>query len=183
MLSAGKKFALVYGNAPAALKLIMAGMSARKGLNMKKILLIAALCLPMFSGFADAAEETKPTALSEAEQLLIDSIKGVRTVAGQTMDFAKEQVPDVIHQLIVWNMASSALWSFLGLLIVAFGILMIYVGIKNDDDGPVVLFLGVTPAIIGVCMFFSNLLDVIKIWLAPKVWLLEYAASLLKGTS
>lgn len=107
--------------------------------------------------------------------------------ASRGTEFLKEQLPDVLQQLILWKTWSYAITLF---VCVAFFVWLIWKGIpllkrlwEWDDDGlPCCLAaLVYTAAFIAACIgFFANGYDLIQIALAPKVWLLEYAANLVK---
>jgi hypothetical protein len=113
--------------------------------------------------------------LNEAEQLLVDSINSIKYVTGQTFNFAKEQIPDVIQQLLVWNMTRSALLCLLTLVLAW----AVYKDIK-DWRTEVIAILGGCFLSVSLCFSVFFLIDSLKIWIAPKVWILEYAANLIK---
>ena len=131
------------------------------------------------------------------------------------VSFMSAELPDVIHQLLVWNIASSCALAVIDLIIVACSIMVMknwkimsrselqaaydageawtrYGGaaggitsIKYDRlmSGEARLLRAVVCSIIvlaGSFTFINNALDVVKIIIAPKVWLIEYAASLAK---
>lgn len=114
--------------------------------------------------------EELETALS---QLIQKTLSGMDAAVG----FGQEQLPDVIQQLIVFNTWAAALW----LLLCATGTalmskLFYYCWKENEADGAI--FAAIPLIIFTLCMV-GNALDLLKITLAPKVWLLEYAANLI----
>lgn len=137
--------------------------------------------------------------LSPLEQVLVDTIQKASNVTGEVydaakgvttraIDFASEQIPDVIHQLLVWKLAESLAYVVLGLSIILIFFwtrsrVKAYVEADDGDKEIVLLYTvfcgGLSFSIGGMFMFY-NLLDVIKIWFAPKIFLIEYAADLLK---
>ena len=137
--------------------------------------------------------------LSPLEQVLVDTIQKASNVTGEVydaakgvttraIDFASEQIPDVIHQLLVWKLAESLAYVVLGLSIILLFFwtrsrVKAYVEADDGDKEIVLLYTvfcgGLSFSIGGIFMFY-NLLDVIKIWFAPKIFLIEYAADLLK---
>jgi hypothetical protein len=117
--------------------------------------------------------------LNEAEQLLVDSINSIKDVAGQTFDFAKEQIPDVIQQLLMWNMTRSVVISLLTLVLACILGWVVYKDVKEWHT-EVVAGVGAVLLFVSLCFSVGNLLEALKIWIAPKVWLLEYAANLIK---
>jgi hypothetical protein len=125
-----------------------------------------------------------------------------KTMAGVEagVSFLSAELPDVIHQLLLWKMAQSLLLSFGGLLLIAASLVLAYkqsrlvkkpegefgyrANLTFDGDGdihPGVVVLGVGTAA-GLLFGFAGLtnLDWLQIWLAPKIYLIEYAASLAK---
>lgn len=101
--------------------------------------------------------------------------------------FLTAELPDVISQLLVWNMSMSILETVLGIFI----LWTIYFATKKyannwdkiyqkDLDATIVL-MGIYDIVMGVagfCLLFN--LKWLQIWLAPKIYLLEYAANLAK---
>jgi len=74
----------------------------------------------------------------------------------------------------------------IGLLSIPFFKLGKYFGapgrIDNDDDFQCSLFYALTCICVptGIAMFFVNMHTVLYIWMAPKVYLIEYASHLVK---
>lgn len=159
---------------------------------MKKLLVLSALISGvLFSSAAFSEEQT----LTPLEQTLVDTIKGasavtgdvyagVKSVTGKAIDFAQQQIPDVIEQLLRWNFAKSLIAFLFGIIaigIVSFSIFCLQKKGKWEDfdintvSGMMVIFIG-TPSL---SLVFCNL-TWLQIWIAPKVYLLEYAAKLIK---
>ena len=103
-------------------------------------------------------------------------------------DFLSAEIPDVIHQLLMWHAARSALLCALGVVVL---IVWAVAEVKawkwvTDPDCPAYDpwfaygFLGTVivrlPLTVAVSLTIN--LTWLQIWLAPKVWLIEYAASL-----
>ena len=100
-------------------------------------------------------------------------------------DFVLEQAPDIIHQLLAWKFTVSLIWFCLFLVI------FVAVAIFNkkmwssseirEDDDLWVLCGAVSLTTIGVSFcFLANSITWLQIWIAPKVYLLEYASTLIK---
>ena len=121
------------------------------------------------------------------------------------------EIPDVIHQLLLWYAARSAIEFFVGVIILAFGVKIfnMKIGVSKDsakkdyEDGKgwtryyssakitsteydAIMMMpdywkakvfGVFVAMIG--MIWVNI-DWLQIWIAPKIWLIEYASQLAK---
>lgn len=121
---------------------------------------------------------------------LYDALANIITKAtsgvGAGISFLSEQIPDVIHQLLLWKLTASLA---IGLLLLILVVVYLYFTIKgfkkgwwrDVDLGPI-WFLIVTPISFGAAGgVIYYLLIALKIWLAPKVWPIEYAAHLVKG--
>lgn len=106
--------------------------------------------------------------------------------ATEVGEAAMAEIPLVVQELLTWRFAESLIQNVIGLLIALFW-LWVYKKIidhhvKSRDDlieHPEYMFLTLT--IFGWIPVFEMVnTDWIKIWLAPRVYLLEYAASLIK---
>lgn len=113
--------------------------------------------------------------------MINSSVSGV----GDALSWAKGQIPDVIHQLLMWKAIESGIYCAISVVVFIICLYLVKQLVKftlngNDEFWPATILSAVIGAlpIIGV---FNNL-DWLKIWIAPKIYLLEYAAQLLKGT-
>lgn len=116
--------------------------------------------------------------------------KGLST-AEKAGEFVQAELPDVINQLLIWHGVKSFIYFTICLLLVI--ILLLAVGkfylwlmkaeFKGEDDRiglgavGIIVFLLCGGPIVG-CMLSE--LTWLQIWLAPKVWLLEYASKLVE---
>lgn len=117
--------------------------------------------------------------------------------------FLSAELPDVIHQLLMWKMVESLVMCIAGITLTS---AMTYILIKysgvgtklndsdsrwrahqvtltHDEDGKIAPWIPVTIAmpVIPAIGFLSLVnIDWLKIWIAPKFYLIEYAASLVK---
>lgn len=96
--------------------------------------------------------------------------------------FSQAQIPDVVQQLLMWHAVSSAAIQVLcAVLIILSATLAIFTWNSSSDGELVALVSLLTFIIIAVSLVvFFNYFDWLKIWLAPKLYLIEYAASLVK---
>lgn len=104
--------------------------------------------------------------------------------AGST--FLQAQLPDVIQQLLVWKAVYSVL-SFVGAMSLAGAVLYLYyrlyrwwMSLSKRGDHPEIMFVLLT-AFLWTLVIGMFSLDWLQILIAPKVYLIEYAASLAKG--
>ena len=115
-------------------------------------------------------------------QLLDKALVGVDAAS----EFLVEETPEVIQQLLVWYGVYNALLC-LGGLALAYAIYKVtaiahdkYKQSHDPDMGFfwfIAVIVATLPAIIASLMVNLTWL---KIWIAPKIWLLEYASSLVK---
>jgi len=119
-------------------------------------------------------------------QMLQRVLDGVDTVS----EFAAQEVPIVVEQLLMWHMVESLMLCF-GALLLLIGWSLItrkfYYGENAwakisydsfDEDG--VMAHVVFTVVVGYIFIILLDVDWLKIWIAPKLYLLEYGASLIK---
>lgn len=132
----------------------------------------------------------------KANKILADLLQKASDGIDSAVVFSQAQIPDVVHQLLFWNAVSSALLQLLGISMVAVAFLALSHAMRCRKRGdewtrfmpgssstsiaydlcfPAFIVSSGLGAIIAICSF-----DWLKIWLAPKLYLLEYAASLIK---
>jgi hypothetical protein len=175
------------------------------------------------SGASAVANSGTVKSLDAALATMIDA--SVRN-AGDAISWTKEQIPDVIQQLLMWRAISSAIWFVAGVLLFVLAIAAVRHNLKvlglqardineskkeharlrdewigetdasrseaawqayyahtqkyGDPDyigGNIVAAVSV---LAGSSLVSCNT-DWLQIWIAPKVYLIEYAASLVKG--
>lgn len=104
---------------------------------------------------------------------------------------AAEQIPDILHQYVIWGLCYNGFFvalSLIGLLLFCgtlYGAYRYVRSWKSDlSDHPEVIFFlfplagfGI-PSIIGLCTYGPTLL---QIALAPKVWLIQQAVAMFKS--
>ena len=124
--------------------------------------------------------------LQQAIQKLID--KGLSGI-DSSVDFLQQEIPDFVMQLILWHGVYNFLMMLLGILLLGTWIFVertLYKKLSDmelDSHDWIVLYgIGGTIArIFPLTLIAASCnLEWLKIWLAPKVWLVEYAASIVK---
>lgn len=125
----------------------------------------------------------------QANKILVELLQKAVGGIDAAVSFSQAQIPDIVHQLLVWNSVSSFLYQLFVILLIS----GYFLSIKklnsialNESNSPEKSGLAVAGIIAGgivslsffVSFFFY--FDWLKIWLAPKLYLLEYAASLIK---
>lgn len=124
----------------------------------------------------------------QVNKILVELLQKATNGIDAAVSFSQAQIPDVIHQLLVWNFTESVIFSLLGAMIFFVAQLGAWRALKYlrkewEDDS-----ISDHPEVIPIfCVWVVTLaplgwIDLIwlKIWLAPKLYLLEYAAHLIK---
>jgi len=149
--------------------------------------------------------EAKETANEILVQLLQRAVDGV----DKAVEFSQAQIPDVVEQLLMWKALESCIYALVGLLMVAISVAVWRYGTslakmakkakEEDEDwvwltpevrcstsmkydfcvSPVPKIISGLIAFIGF-MVSTNVMTASQSWGAPKLYLLEYATSLVK---
>lgn len=115
--------------------------------------------------------------------MLNKTVSGVEAGAA----FLTAEIPDVIHQLLVWKAVVSAI-SMLGFFILCYSIYKVnaiqYRWVKSKKDFDIIddpyVLLNIAQLLWFIPLGHLWSIDWLQIWLAPKIYLIEYAASLAK---
>ena len=126
----------------------------------------------------------------QLQQAVADLINKSVATAERAGDFIISELPDVVEQLLMYEFWYSFLVFIFGVIIFPLAITGIVSGaktcclIKEDDDTRIPW--SITKIVLSILFTFVGLFallgehDWFKIWIAPKVWLIEYAANLVK---
>ena len=130
----------------------------------------------------------------QLQKVLADIITRVTSGADAAIQFGKEQIPEVLKQLLIWNFTFSFLiWFSATAIIIGYVVWMLTkfrwwqankskTTVSQDNTYGLITSLGGIATFIMIFVFWCNL-DWLKIWVAPKLYLLEYAASLIKSST
>jgi len=123
---------------------------------------------------------------------LLSIIKGCKQGLIKGVDLAAEQAPDIFNQIIIFNITKNILWLIICISILIFSSFVFHrtlCSFRNDDRlGPADLWGGVALSVlffvlIAVPAFFCamNYMGyLLKAWLAPKVFIIEYLSEFIK---
>jgi hypothetical protein len=111
----------------------------------------------------------------EALAKFIDTMTGLLNSA---KDFTLEQAPEVMREIVVYHTALYALGVLIGLVLIAAGTYCLRRAFKEEQE--IWLALGALPALFGPLFLVFCLPDLLKVTLAPKLFLIEYFAGLVK---
>ncbi len=103
------------------------------------------------------------------------------------VDFASEQAPLVAKEIAAYGAVSSWVYVAIGLAVVATGVAATRLIMKWDEQKEdfhpkhmIATFAGVVCVMVGTGIVASNLNDAMKATFAPRVYVLEYVAKLVK---
>lgn len=125
----------------------------------------------------------------QLQKALAEIIGKVNNGINGAASFMSAQLPDVVNQLLTWYAAKSLIMCSLALVVLVVWFFAERYAINTlranraDTDtwllGYVVVgsAIRIAPVMLVGC---TVNIDWLKIWLAPKIWLIEYAASLAK---
>jgi hypothetical protein len=175
-------------------------------MNKKIVVTLMAMVLVLGSTTFSYAEETAVTEAANAvtqaatavteiatdgelTSTLNDVLKGIIVGVTSTKDFLMEQLPDVVTQLLWWHGIKSAIIFVWGWLMILGAPVLIYKVSKsiepNKDRWDGLWVLNVVGDIISLVLGLMILdigdsLDWLMILVAPKLYLIEYAAQLVQ---
>ena len=134
---------------------------------------------------------SKTNAIADkATDVLLNMVNVTIQTMSDVVEFGKQQIPEVIHQLLVWKAVSAGLWQLFSICFM----FITFIAIKDkeclwsrDRYGEVsaLPIVGLVVCafffFLGFVIFFSNF-DWLKIIIAPKVYLIEFAADLIRSS-
>lgn len=121
----------------------------------------------------------------KATNVLLGLIQKASDGVDSAVAFSQAQIPDVVNQLLLWNAMSSAIICMVCVILI---IPCVYWSIKafggnvaDGDSDAAFLIVTFSSIVVSVSIFTMVLnFDWLKILIAPKLYLLEYAAALIK---
>lgn len=120
------------------------------------------------------------------DSVLIDAIQKTQGAIGEATDFVLAQAPELIQQLLLWKATESFIEMAIGIAIAVWTVVFVKkMVLVYKEDSPHEWGILTTMTIMAACIPMGISLAIInltwlKIWIAPKLFLLEYAASLIK---
>ena len=117
--------------------------------------------------------------------LLNKTVSGIEAGAS----FLQAELPDVIQQLLTWKLAQASVMAAACVLGIIISFLLLRLVAKHTDNDQILSIEGggIPTAIMAISLGGFSVArlsswgsDAIQIWLAPKIYLIEYAASLAK---
>lgn len=122
----------------------------------------------------------------KGSEMLVKMIDFTVQSMNDVLEFSKQQIPDVIHQLLMWKATNSLVWLTVGIIILLGAIFWgkkVNKWGKEQREEEIYIFGHLLTALLtfaSFCFIIYNLLEVLQIWIAPKVYLIQMAADLVK---
>jgi len=129
----------------------------------------------------------------ELQDKLASILGFLETSVQSAQQFAVDQAPDIVQQLLRWDFVESLTFFIIGVILLVISCRAIWLAHKKimasedcmmqDFDEKMIAHLilaliAMLPVVIGTAL--ATNLNWLKIWIAPKVYLLEYVSSLVK---
>lgn len=120
----------------------------------------------------------------ELQAELLKIVTNINTGTESAWGFITQQTPDVVQQLLLWHGVSGGIRMLLGVLLLIVIVYGNYRQIKmvqesSSDFGSILpLNLFQVILIVPLCLLLN--FQWLQIWIAPKVWLLEYITTVIK---
>lgn len=121
----------------------------------------------------------------QLETALVEILNEAAATATGAKEFVLAEAPEVVEQLLMWHATEALIFFSLGLALCAYGVALVQKGLKLEasegfEDGIPHFICGVPVGGFGVAFIGANL-HWLQIWIAPKLYVLEYAARLAGG--
>lgn len=119
----------------------------------------------------------------QLQQALLAVLQSTVDAATAAKNFLVAEVPDVIHQLLVWKALQSGIWFSISMLFLAIALWSIFRAwrrfvIEEMDPAMGYAILGVLTGVTALCCLDLAWLQIL---VAPKIYLIEYAAHLARS--
>lgn len=117
----------------------------------------------------------------QLEQRANEILLSILNKAADIGSAALDEIPLVVQELLHWKFAESVVHNLVAIICIVIAGLMFRYGSKNSWNQPHHVMLPlITTMVSAPIIAFSANMDFLQIWLAPRVYLLEYAATLIK---
>lgn len=121
----------------------------------------------------------------QLQSKLVEVIAAIQSGVGKSADFALTQLPDIAQQYVTYGRA----WSIVSILLCVVVLGLYYALVRRaacysgTDGGELVIAsaaLGAPLAVLVAIYLFLSIKTAAIVWAAPKVWLIQELAGLLK---
>ena len=120
----------------------------------------------------------------QLQNKLVEVIGDIQSNASQAKFVILDQIPDVVHQWMIYELYKSSVWISIAILgFLSTALLLRAVRKQTDwvrDSKTLAYIYIILGCFIYTSMFFINIQDAIQIILAPKVWMIEHMQTVMK---
>lgn len=118
----------------------------------------------------------------ELQKVLTEMLNKASSGIDATKTFLESEIPEVVTQLLLWHGIKNFIYFCIGvllLIIVAYIVVKVTRVLKENSSSNGIFFLA--PAFI-LCLIAGSTINItwLQIWIAPKIFIIEYIASLAK---
>ena len=122
----------------------------------------------------------------QTNKLLAELLQKAVSGLDSAVAFSQAQLPEVIHQLMYWKAASYGLRIVVMSLLLLGCVVLFRKGVvwargwEIEEIGIISVIASGFLGIILMFLIFEGTGNLLQLWLAPKIWLIEYAADLVR---
>ena len=126
----------------------------------------------------------------QLQEQMAQILEVVKTSVTQTSGFVIEQMPLIVQELLLYKRISYTMGFITPLLII---ILVVFIWkkyiltnkkvMRKGEDFNGLIFLTAIMVIPSIMVMFINFLNMIRVWVAPRVFLIEYVSGLIKSSN
>ncbi|MGP3147075.1 hypothetical protein [Serratia bockelmannii] len=122
----------------------------------------------------------------QTNKLLAELLQKAVSGLDSAVAFSQAQLPEVIHQLMYWKAASYGLRIVVMSLLFLGCVVLFRKGVgwvrgwEIEEIGFISAIASGVLGIILMFLIFDDTGNLLQLWLAPKIWLIEYAADLVR---
>lgn len=124
----------------------------------------------------------KEEIMNQLTSLSIDSLNDIREFFSSATEFTSEQAPVLIQQVLTYSVIINVALIITGVFLMVFGV--VFIRKNHDEYNPEGYWaVGIITNVIGLPMIVCATVELVQIYLAPKIFLLNYFANLFKAGS
>lgn len=125
--------------------------------------------------------------------MVLSSLDKINDWTEKASSFAEEQTPLIVKEIITWGLVEKLYYMTVGILVILAGYFLYRIFKKlainhiapgtdwteSEFSAPAIIFL-ICGCLIGSICIFCNLYDFIYIYLAPRLYVIDYVAHLVR---
>lgn len=100
-----------------------------------------------------------------------NAVKKLVDYIGDTVNFAKDQLPDVAKEILVYGAQMNHFWLIIWCTLAAIGFISWLIGIFTDEEGA--MFIGFIAMVFSILFSANCYMHLVKIETAPKLYVLQ----------